>query len=49
MLGLSQVVQHVLMLLLVVVAFCSLAWTAAATPGILPWLSILAAGADQTI
>ena len=49
-LGLSQVVaQHVTMLLLVVLATCSLLWTAAAMAGLLPWLSILAAGEEQTI
>ena len=49
-LGLSQVMaQHATMLLLVALAFCSLLWTAAAMAGFLPWLSILAAGADQTI
>ena len=48
--GLSQVMaQQAAMLLLVVLACCSLLWTAAAMAGLLPWLSILAAGADKTI
>jgi hypothetical protein len=49
-LGVSQVAaQHATMVLLVVLAFCSLLWTATAMAGLLPWLSILAAGADQTV